>query len=170
MKRVGLALLLTGATPAAAASIHGPHPLAGLTGKAFDLAWVNHMLLAQETAAQADLLLIQGAEHETVKVWAARDFQARQQAVTRLQKLLDQWRLPPQPCPSCAQPISETESFASPLQLEERFLNEFPFFSRQTADLARLGLSKSQNPALKQEAKALLAWETAQMNDFRSLK
>ncbi|SEJ41002.1 hypothetical protein SAMN04488058_107128 [Deinococcus reticulitermitis] len=177
MKRAALCLFLTGTAFAGGGGAPPPptddalRPLRGLSGRAFDLAWLDEMTGRQTVLGGLSELERRYGQQPELKAWAARDLPLRQAAVLRLQTLRAQVEPP--------QSVSSTDVIVAIANGSEAdFLNRFDSFflaeyakaSAQVSALARLALSRSQHPALRREASALLRNEERRRSGLKEFR
>lgn len=172
MKRLALALLLTGtacagggAAPPVDAALR---PLLGLSGRAFDLKWVDAALGQQTTLGGLSAWQSRDGQSGPLRTWAAKDRESRRSAVQRLLALKQHL----QPQGSVAVPVfianvSGPDFVARP---DAFFLAEYGRTSARVSALAHLALSRSQHPALRREAAALLRYEAKQRNERKEFR
>lgn len=174
MKRVALAFLLAGTALAGGGSAplsELQRPLLGLSGKAFDLAWLDAMRSHQEILAGLSELERLHGQKPVLKSWATTDKNRRLARSEHLQALRDQWQASTTTTHTDVIVAIANSSDKNLLShFDSFFLSEYPKQVTQSMALARLGLSKSRSAVIRREAVAALAYETAQMNGFRKLK
>lgn len=174
MKRMALAFLLAGTALAGGGGApvsDVQRPLLGLSGKAFDLAWLDAMRSQQEILVGLSEMERLHGQKPVLKSWATMDKNRRLARSEHLQALRDQLQVPTTTTHTDVVVAIANSSDKNLLShFDPFFLSEYPKQVAQSMALARLGLSKSRSAIVKQEAAAVLAYEIEQMNGFRTLK
>lgn len=172
MRRAGLAFLLTGAAMAggggAPAGDDVLRPLLALSGKSFDLAWLDAVRMQAGVLAGLSELEIRYGQNSVMKDCATRDKRERSAQDGRLQNLKNQLKLPNEVSGTdvvvAIASGSEKDFFS---RVDTFYLSEYRNYSAQISTLARLGLSRSRNEGVRREAATVLTYETKRINELR---
>lgn len=174
MKRAALCLFLTGTAFAGGGGAPPPptddalRPLRGLSGRAFDLAWLDEMTGRQTVLGGLSELEWRYGQQPELKAWAARDTEHRRVATERLLALKNQ--LQPQDSRTVPVLIANGSEADFLNRFDSFFLAEYAKASAQVSALARLALSRSQHPALRREASALLRNEERRRSGLKEFR
>ncbi|WP_414657469.1 hypothetical protein ACINK0_04880 [Deinococcus sp. VB343] len=179
MKRVIRAFLLAGTPFFSVAGAGGggapvselARPLLGLKGRAFDLAWLDAMRSQQEILAGLSEMQRLHGQKPALKNWAASDKEQRLARGEQLQALKNQLK-PPTDVTHTDVVVAIANSSDKDLltRFDPFFLSEYPKQVAQSTALARLALGRSTSAIIREEAAAVLAYETARMNELRKFK
>lgn len=179
MKRMALAFLLAGTPFSSVAQAGGGgapvsdlrRPLLELSGKAFDLAWLDAMRSQQEILAGLSELERLHGQRSALKSWATIDKKERLARGEHLRTLRDQLE-PPTATTHTDVVVAIVNSSEKDLltHFDSFFLSEYPSQAAQSVALARLGLNKSRSAVIQREAASALAYEATRMNELRTLK
>lgn len=173
MKRAALASLMVGTvfSPLTLAGGGGAplsewqRPLLGLSGQAFDEAWLVEMSKQQSVLQGIAELEKSMGEYPAWREWAGRDSVERWNTVERLFALRssqESW--------SITRSVLE-ESDAGPVTgVEGILLESYTETSPKISALAQLALAKSHNGAIRGEASTILRYEYARLKELKKLR